>query len=269
MSNIKTVLEPAVVSCPRPLPSSTAHECEFTLNIGVFTDGTDNNKTIDLVPSVSANSYTARNVSICRNASSVKFLGTLTYRLASSLAVLCTATLMTACAAGFNDLVPQKDMVGVSIASIGHLGSMVGIPDFYVNGHWGGNNSGWGGGGGSVCCILLPVKAVEPMMVNVTWQTCDISGIKFVNDRIVDPTQQCKEEEHEASVPIHFAVEPGDSSGLNVHFLPGNRIEVWMARGYPEGSLYPGPKYPSGPAPAYAPLPDEKLRPSASDHQSK
>jgi hypothetical protein len=158
-------------------------------------------------------------------------------------------------------------MVGVSIAGVGHLGSMFGIPEFYVNGQWGGNAPGWGGGG--VCCVLLPSKVVEPMIVKVTWQTCDATGIKFVNDRAVDPNARCKLAEHEASVPIHFAVEPGDSSGLNVHFLPGNRIEVWMARGYPEGSLYPGPKYPSGPAPAYAPLPDEKLRLPTSDRQSK
>jgi hypothetical protein len=55
MSNIKTVLEPAVVSCPRPLPSAVAHECEFTLNIGVFMDGTDNNKVTDPVPSANTN----------------------------------------------------------------------------------------------------------------------------------------------------------------------------------------------------------------------
>ena len=38
------------------------------------------------------------------------------------------------------------------------------------------------------------------MIVKVTWQTCDISGIKFVNDRIVAPTQQFKLDAHEASV---------------------------------------------------------------------
>ena len=73
-----------------------------------------------------------------------EFFVTWIRRLASSLAVLCTATLMAACASGANDRVPKKDMVGVSIAGIGHLGLMVGIPEFFVNGQWGGNNSGWG-----------------------------------------------------------------------------------------------------------------------------
>ena len=68
---------------------------------------------------------------------------------------------------------------------------------------------------------------------------------------------------HEATVPIHFAVAPGKSSGLFVHFLPGHRVELWMARAYPWGSEYPGPVYPQDPGPAYAPLPDEKPMPPA------
>ena len=44
MSEFKTIIEPATVACPKPLPISRAHECEFALNIGLFFDGTDNNK---------------------------------------------------------------------------------------------------------------------------------------------------------------------------------------------------------------------------------
>jgi hypothetical protein len=44
MSEFRTISEPAAVFCPRSLPISRAHECEFTLNIGLFFDGTDNNK---------------------------------------------------------------------------------------------------------------------------------------------------------------------------------------------------------------------------------
>ena len=36
MSEFKTALQPAAVSCPRPLPFAKAHDCEFTLNIGPF-----------------------------------------------------------------------------------------------------------------------------------------------------------------------------------------------------------------------------------------
>ena len=187
-----------------------------------------------------------------------EFFVTWIRRLVSSLAVLCTATLMAACASGANgvkDLVPKKDMVGVSIAGIGHLGSGIAIPEFYVNGQWGGNNNGWGGGGGGVCCVLLPIKVDGPVMVTIKWETYRSN---------VDEDLW-----HEASVPIHFAVEPGDGSGLKVHFLPGNKAEVWYTHEFPWGSEYPGPKYPRGPAPAYAPLPDEQPLPSASERQSK
>jgi hypothetical protein len=44
MSEFKTIAEPAAVICPKSLPISRAYECEFTLNIGVFFDGTDNNR---------------------------------------------------------------------------------------------------------------------------------------------------------------------------------------------------------------------------------
>jgi hypothetical protein len=100
-----TAKKKVLVNCPCPLASTVVRDGMFTLNIGLFMDGTDNNKTINPVPSVSANSYTARNVSICRNASAVKFLRTLIRRLAVSATALCTVTLMTACAAGSNDLV--------------------------------------------------------------------------------------------------------------------------------------------------------------------
>ena len=67
--------------------------------------------------------------------------------------------------------------------------------------------------------------------------------------------------EHEATVPIHFAVEPGDSSGMYVHFLPGHQVQVWVSRPYPNSSIYPGPAFPRGPAPSYSPLPGEKPSP--------
>ncbi|MCR6480029.1 DUF3304 domain-containing protein [Variovorax sp. ZS18.2.2] len=167
-------------------------------------------------------------------------------------------SLATACTTGSNDLVPRKDMVGAPISAVGHYGSMIGVPEFYLNGRSGGTASGWGGGGATVCCMLLPRKVTGPVMVKVNWTTCDISDIKFVNGRAVDPSQKCKEEEHEETVPVNFAVQPGEGgSGLFVHFLPGNHVEVWYSTRFPEASGYPGPVFPRGPAPDYAPLPDK------------
>lgn len=191
-----------------------------------------------------------------------KTLASLRHRLqrwgVGLLAALSIATLLSACALHSNDLVPDQDMVGVSVAAVGHYGSMIGIPEYSIDGFHGGNNSGWGGGGKTSCCVLLPRTVTKPVIVTVKWETCDISHIQYINHRRVDPDARCTVEEHEATVPIHFAVQPGDSSGLYVHFLPGHKVELWVTRGYPEGSEYPGPKFPFGPAPPYAPLPNEK-----------
>jgi hypothetical protein len=241
MSEFKTIAEPATVICPKSLPISRAYECEFTLNIGMFFDGTDNNRHTDL------SKFT--NTNIVRLA---------TQRIVGWLVGLFAFLLLSACAMHADDLVPDHDKVGAPVAAVGHYGSMIGIPEYSIDGFHAGNNSGWGGGGKTSCCILLPRVVTKPIFATVKWQTCDVSHIKFVNDRIIDPNEECKLQEHEATVPIHFAVQPGDSSGLYVHFLPGLKVELWMARGYPNGSEYPGPKYPFGPPPPYKPLLDEK-----------
>ena len=148
-----------------------------------------------------------------------------------------------------------------SISGVGHIGRMVGIPKFYVNGSWGGNASGWGGGGSTVCCAKVPKpKPNKPALVTVKWETCDISHIKFVNGLAVDPDSRCISEWHEATVPVHFAE---DRLGyLYVHFLPENKIEVWSVnKEHPISPNYPGPTYPSSrPGPDYAsPLDDKRI----------
>ncbi|WP_219211132.1 DUF3304 domain-containing protein [Variovorax boronicumulans] len=180
-----------------------------------------------------------------------------------ALALLVMSVVTAACTSVESDFSPRADLIGVPVSAVGHYGKMIGIPQFSINGYGGGNSTGWGGGGKSSCCVLLPRNPAKPVMVTVRWRTCDIGHIKFANGRIVNPNDECKAEAHEATVPIHFAVAPGDSSGLFVHFLPGHKVELWMAPGYPWGSAYPGPPYPQDPGPAYAPLPDEKPMPPA------
>jgi hypothetical protein len=57
MSALKTALDPISVSFPRPLPAPKADLCEHLLCIGIFMDGTNNNKHIE---SRSANSNITR-----------------------------------------------------------------------------------------------------------------------------------------------------------------------------------------------------------------
>lgn len=47
MTNAKSCLEAAQVICPPGLPHDCGTYCDFTLNIGVFFDGTDNHKDRD------------------------------------------------------------------------------------------------------------------------------------------------------------------------------------------------------------------------------
>ncbi|MEM4990471.1 DUF3304 domain-containing protein [Collimonas sp. H4R21] len=158
------------------------------------------------------------------------------------------ALLLSACAgAGSNRLIAEGK-IGVTVSAVSHYGKGIGIGDFYINGQWGGVlYDGWGGGGSTVCCVSLPHTTSTPTMVIVKWKTYR--------------TAVTEERWHEATVPVHFAVPPGDGYGLVVHFLPGHRVEIWYAGEGTGSPDYPGPAYPRGPAPDYVPLPDEKPEP--------
>jgi len=159
-----------------------------------------------------------------------------------------TAILLSGCATrGVNGIAPEGQ-TPVSISSVVHYGKGIGIAEFYVNGRRSGSQyDGWGSSGNS-CCLNLPNKPSMPLMVTVRWKTYR--------------TNLKEERWHEAVVPIHFAVPLGDGYGLKLHFLPGHRVEIWYARAGAANPSYPGPPYPSGPAPDYVPLPDEKTEPT-------
>ncbi|MBP6897072.1 hypothetical protein ABIC63_004487 [Pseudacidovorax sp. 1753] len=168
--------------------------------------------------------------------------------LTRALAALALALLAAGCAGSSEDLFPDKRTIGVPVGAVGHYGDGIGIPRFSINNQFRGPGIlGWGGGGAGDCCVLLPLHITKPILATVRWQT-------YRDD--VDELL-----EHEATVPIHFAVEPGDSSGMYVHFLPGHQVQVWVSRPYPNSSIYPGPAFPRGPAPSYSPLPGEKPSP--------
>jgi hypothetical protein len=149
---------------------------------------------------------------------------------------------------------------GISIVTVAHYGKEIGIPEIYVNGSWAGNQTGWGGGGGDICCAKISTDHSRPVMVKVEWETCDIRHIEFKNRRQVDPSVSCKTAWHEATVPIHISEKmPGRNFGLNIHFLPGHKIEAWTSDKSVLEDSYPGPKYPDKPAPHYVPLPGEDV----------
>ena len=171
-------------------------------------------------------------------------------RLARALAAIALALLAIGCANSSKDLFPDKRTIGVPVGAVGHYGEGIGVPVYTINNQFrDGSVSTWGGGGAGNCCVLLPRKITGPVMVTVRWQTYRSNVDELL--------------EHEATVPIHFAVDPGEGgSGLYVHFMPGHKVEVWYAGPTPASSRYPGPAFPRGPAPLYVPLPGEKPPPS-------
>ncbi|SIR68228.1 DUF3304 domain-containing protein [Pseudacidovorax sp. RU35E] len=174
---------------------------------------------------------------------------TLASRLAIALTALALAMLAAGCASSSEDLFPDKRTIGVPVGGVGHYGSGILVTEFIIDEKFrAGYVGGWGGGGAGNCCVLLPLHITEPILVTVRWKTSQDGQYRLF--------------EHEATVPIHFAVEPGGSSGMYVHFLPGHLVQVWVSRAYPESALYPGPSFPRGPAPPYIPLPGEKSMPS-------
>lgn len=140
----------------------------------------------------------------------------------------------------------KRDFEEMPIATVGHYGAGIDIAEIYVNDAWIGNQSGWGGGGGEICCAPVSTRRSKPVIIQVKWQTCEAN----YEERV-----PCKLEWHNASVPINFSEKiPGHHFGLVIHFLPGHQVEAWTSdKGILE-SNYPGPKYPTGPAPRYVPL---------------
>ncbi|WP_175544962.1 DUF3304 domain-containing protein [Variovorax sp. OV329] len=168
------------------------------------------------------------------------------------LATIAAALIVAGCSNTAYDLVPDKNKMGVPVGVVTHYGSKIGLPDIYLDGHWLGSAAGWGGGTAGRCCALLPREIPNgPVMVKVKW----ITYRSNVEEKL----------EHEATVPVNFAVRPGDSSGVYVHLLPGHKAEVWVSWPAPGSTEYPGPAYPRGPAKVYAPLPGEKPQPTSDD----
>ncbi|SIR68153.1 DUF3304 domain-containing protein [Pseudacidovorax sp. RU35E] len=174
-------------------------------------------------------------------------------RVARALAAIALVLLAAGCASSSEDLFPDKRTIGVPVGAVGHYGDGIGIPRFSIDDKFRGPGIlGWGGGGAGDCCVLLPRHVTRPVVVTVRWRTYR------------DDVEELLE--HEATVPIHFAVDPGEGgSGLYVHFMPGHKVEVWYAGPTPASSRYPGPAFPRGPAPPYNSLPSEKPSPQNSN----
>lgn len=146
----------------------------------------------------------------------------------------------------------------IPVSTVAHYGAGVGISAIYVNGGWVGNQGGWGGGGGSVCCVKISTDRIRPVFIDVKWRTCDIRNIVYENGLRVDPDARCKETWHLEKIPVNFSEGASrNNRGLVIHILPGHKVEAWISDKDLRNPNYPGPKYPSGPAPDYVSAPED------------
>ena len=97
----------------------------------------------------------------------------------------------------------------------------VDVVDLFVNGTWGGNSHAHSGGGSSVCCIFIPEKWRPGLVANVKWKK----------------TQDEKWYTAQADIPPYT-----ESGSLQVLFMPGNQIKVYVNDYWPCTPMHPMPK---------------------------
>lgn len=94
------------------------------------------------------------------------------------------------------------------------------IADIYVNGQWGGSVHGLSGGGGSICCTLIPKVWRKGLVVTIKWQK---SGDEKWYTTI-------------APVP-----EYKKTGALQILFLPGDNVQVYINHYWPCTAMHPMP----------------------------
>lgn len=133
---------------------------------------------------------------------------------------LLSLSLLTACGADEQKAPPEPENIGISINGLNYTN--VGIPNFYVNGVWGGNLSAYDGGGGLVGGGSIPRIWSPNYKVKVTWYYGDAPDVKRTA---------------EVTMPKYTDDQMGY---LLVAFLPGEKVEVFTTMRPITDPAYPG-----------------------------
>jgi len=186
-----------------PQVIARCERCEGRLNLGIFFDGTNNNRDRDLPE---------------RKNSSVARLHALL-----SVFMLSCSLLLTACdRGGFANSTtppPDKDTVGVGVAGIHHLGRGHHIGEFSIDGRSCGNAGGpeKNSGSDAMCFISLPYEWKSGMKHKVRWgvtnYTADLQRLQKGNAG----------QWYEAEVELERFGEPQD---IEVHFYAGGVVRL-------------------------------------------
>lgn len=152
-----------------------------------------------------------------------------------TLAVVPLSALLTSCV--------QNESEALPYLGVNHTDEWV--PTFFINGEGGVLNlPPQGGGGGSVCCVTIPKRWTPNLEVTVRWRKQgywlkDAQGKDVIRDgdRVLIEGSWV-----ERTVPVPEYTDK-DLSHFDVHFLPGDQVQVKVSFIYPEHKDYL-PRYP-------------------------
>lgn len=118
---------------------------------------------------------------------------------------------------------PKRTFTTVGVTGVQHMGRNFNIPEFYVDGYFGGNIGRGGGGGGTTCCVLLPDKWRPDLSVDVRWQVGDWSKENLTEMNAGNFKSITAEGLYRARVPVEKYDNPEE---LYVHFFAGGKVRV-------------------------------------------
>lgn len=141
-----------------------------------------------------------------------------------------------------------KGSVGGTVSIRGYNFTADGVQDFYADGAWGANLPPYGGGGKSTCCVMLP-PWYEGLSVTVDW-TIGRYTVPYDQRKHLSFDEQGRywsARTLRQTVPVQ-RYDHADT--LQVFFLPGDKLEVWVYDAGPQNPGHPSKRgYPVNPNP--------------------
>ena len=203
--------------------------CKRNISIGIFFDGTNNNKKRDQedISDPLKRSHTNMGIRAIR-------------WLLQSLC-LCGLLLLGACEAK----PPKEETYPASMAGANY--TREGIQEFYVDGAWGGVIGSYSGGGvGGVCCVTLPMKWRPGLDAEVEWRIGHFQKdgrFMTAEEKAAMPIDELIEKywtvRHlKRRVPIEPYKPEGGS--MQVIFLPNDEVKIYVSNWAPYSPNHPG-----------------------------
>lgn len=117
-----------------------------------------------------------------------------------------------------------------------HMGEDFVVPEFYINGTWGGNIGKEGGGGSNVCCVALPKEWSPRLVVDVRWSVSNWAN-ENVSGTSARKYSSVSWQFFRAIVPVEQYT--GEPDHLYVHFFKNGAVRVVTSMVGPESPMHP------------------------------